>query len=104
MDAEFSLYLFHFIGQIRSCDGVLAARHFLRRAMKDDLAALVAASWTEFDQVVALLQHLKVVFDEENAVSRLDYAFKQAENPLDVVEMEAIGRFVKNEDFGLLKC
>lgn len=95
----YSSILSAFCCEIRSCNGALASHYLLGRAIKDNLAAHGTAAGTEFDEVVAMFQHLQIVFDEEDGVACFDHGVEEVEDSLDVVEVEAIGRLVHNEDF-----
>ena len=90
--------------QIGCCNRFVTAQHLLRRALKKHFATHGTAARAKFDEVVALLQHLQVVLDEEDGVARFDHVVEQVENALDVVEVETVGRLVHDEDFGMLKC
>ena len=79
--------LVHVGQEIGPRDRVYAAQHFLRCASKTDLATHGTAARTQFYQVVALLQHLQVVLDEENGVACLHHGVKEVEDAFDVVEM-----------------
>ena len=96
--------LVHVGQEIGPCDRAFAAQHFLRCTSKNDLAAHGTAAGTKLDEVVALLQHFQVVLDEEDGVACLHHGVEEVEDALDVVEVEAVGRLVHNEDFGMLKC
>ena len=96
--------LVHVGQEIGPCDRAFATQHFLRCTSKNNLAAHGTAAGTEFDEVVALLQHFQVVLDEENGVARFDHGVEEVEDALDVVEVETVGRLVHDEDFGMLKC
>lgn len=76
--------------KIRPCDGALALHHLLGCATKDNLAAHGTAAGTEFDEVVAMFQHLQIVFDEEDGVASFHHGVEEVEDSLDVVEVEAI--------------
>ena len=90
--------------KIWPCDRFLAVQNGFRRAGENDLAAHGAAARTELYEVIALFQHLQVVLDEEDGVACLHHGVEQVEYALDVVEVEAVGRLVHDEDFGMLKC
>lgn len=90
------------MAQIRPSDRGFAVRHFFRCARESYLAAHVAASRAKFDEVVASFQHFQIVFDEEDTIARLNHVVEQAENLFDIVEMEAVGRLVKDKDFACI--
>ena len=89
---------------IGRCNRGVTAQHLLRCALKKHFATHGTAAGTEFDEVVALLQHFQIVLDEEDGVARLDHGVEEVQDALDVVEVEAVGRLVHDEDFGMLKC
>jgi len=47
----------------RMAGGML--RHFLRRARHHDLAALIAAFWSQVDHPIAAADHIEVVLDHQ---------------------------------------
>ena len=93
-------FLVRLIGrEIRCCYGFLASQQLFGRACENDLATHGAAAGTKFDEVVALLQHFQIVLDKEDGVACFDHGVEEVEDSLDVVEVEAVGRLVHNEDF-----
>ena len=80
----------------------LAARHLLRRAGHDDLAAGVAAFRAEIDDVVGGLDHVHVMLDEQHRVAGVDEPVQRLEQALDVGEVQAGGRLVEDVD-GVLR-
>src|SRR6185369_2186830 len=66
-----------------------ALRDLLRRALRDDAAALVARLGTEIDHAVGGLDDVDVVLDDDDAVSGLDETPQHVEQLPDVVEMQA---------------
>ena len=72
---------------IGRCNRGVTAQHLLRRAREEHLATHGTAAGTEFNEVVALLQHFQVVLDEEDGVACLHHGVEEVEDALDVVEM-----------------
>src|ERR1700733_9030347 len=69
---------------------------FLGRALSDDLATAIAALRPEIDQVVGSLDDVEVVLDHDYRVARVCQTAEHAEQPLDVVEVQAGGRLVED--------
>ena len=84
--------------QIHPRDRPHILRHRLGGSLEDDVAARCAAAGTELDEPVAGLQHLDVVFDEEDGVARLHHRVKEVEDALDVARVETVGGLVHDED------
>src|SRR5712664_679952 len=78
--------------------GVTALRlgYLLRRACRDDAAALVAALWTDVHDPVRALDHVEVVLDHQHGVARLDQPVEHVQETLDVVEVKAGGGLVED--------
>ena len=88
--------------EVRPGDGFGALPHLSWGALEDEASALVAATGTEFDGVVAGLDHLKIVLDEEDGVALVDHAVEEFEDAVDVVEVQSVGRLVEDEDLALV--
>ena len=67
----------------------------LRRALRDDGAALVAAFRAKVDDVVGDFDDIEIVFDDENRVALVAERLEDFQQLLDVGDMEAGGRFVQ---------
>src|SRR5438309_11992417 len=65
------------------------ARDRLRRSFGDDLAARFPALGTEIDHVVRGLDHVEVVLDDDDRVSRVHEAVQHLEQPLAVRELKS---------------
>ena len=76
--------------------------HFLGRALGHDGAAAVAAFGTEVDQPVAGTDHVQVVFDDDQRVARFEQLAQRAHELGDVVEVQAGGGLVEQEQRALL--
>src|ERR1700675_521649 len=71
-------------------------------ALEDDPAAVVTGAGTEIDDPVGVGHDRLVVGDDEDRLARVDESVEQAEELLDVGEMEATGGFVEDVDAALL--
>src|SRR6266850_4420285 len=78
--------------------GVAALRlgHLLRRACRDDAAALVAALRADVHDPVGPLDHVEVVLDHQHGVARLDQPVEHVQETLDVLEVKAGGGLVED--------
>ena len=73
-----------------------------RRALEDDAAAVVAGARAEVDDPVGVRHHGLVVLDHDDRLAGVDEPVEQAEQLLDVGEVEAAGRLVEDVDAALL--
>src|SRR3954470_10487693 len=71
-------------------------------ALEDDPAAVVAGAGAEVDDPVGVRHDRLVVLDDDDRLAGVDEPVEQAEQLLDVGEMEAAGRLVENVDAALL--
>src|SRR5512138_2990790 len=71
-------------------------RNLLRCAGRDYLPARVAAFRTQIDQVICGLDHVEVVFDDDQRVACLDELLERGEQLRDVIEVKARGWFVED--------
>ena len=69
--------------------------------MVDDGAAQVAGAGAEFDDVVGGLDDVGVVLDDIDGVAHLHHALEQVDEVAHVLEVEAVGGFVDDEDASL---
>src|ERR1700687_1746168 len=69
---------------------------FLGRTLGHDLAAAIAPLGSEIDYIVGGLDDVEVVLDHDNRVAAVGEAAQHREQFLDVVEMQAGSRLVKN--------
>ena len=72
------------------------------RALEDDAAAVVAGAGTEVDDPVGVSHHRLVVFDHDDRFACVDEAVEQAEQLIDVGEVQAGGGFVEDVDLALI--
>jgi hypothetical protein len=80
--------------------GVL--HYLLRRADRHDLAARIAALGAEIDQPVGGADHVEVVLDHHDRVARGEELAERGEQLRDVLEVQARGRLVEEEEARLL--
>ena len=66
-------------------------------AFGDDLAAVAAGFGAEVDEVIGGLDDLEVVFDDQEGIAGFDETVEDLEQHGDVVEVQAGGGFVENE-------
>jgi hypothetical protein len=76
----------------------LVPRHLAWRSDADDLPAGVAALRSEVDDPVAGADHVEVVLDHDERVAGVDQAPERAQELRDVVEVQAGGRLVEEEE------
>ncbi len=93
----------HVFAQRRA--GVRArVRHdLLGRALGHDASAAVAALGPQVDQPVAGAHHVQVVLDHHQAVAGVQELAQRAHQPGDVVEVQAGGRLVEQEQLALAR-
>src|SRR4029450_10473191 len=72
------------------------------RALEDDSAAVVAGAGAEVDDPVGPRHDRLVVRDDNDRLAGVDEPVKQAEQLLDVGEMQACGRLVEDVEAALL--
>ena len=73
-----------------------------RRALEDDPPAVVAGAGAEVDDPVGVRHHGLVVLDDDDRLAGVDEPVEQAEQLLDVGEVQAGGRLVEDVDAALL--
>src|SRR5215813_8322894 len=71
-------------------------RHLLRRTSRDHLTAGLATLRSQIDQVVSSLDHIEVVFDDDQRVTCLDELLERSEQLRDVVEVKTGRRFIED--------
>src|SRR5256885_6229628 len=67
-------------------------------AFEDDPAAFTTSAWPEVDDPVGVGHDRLVVLDDDDRLARVDEPVEQAEQLLDVGEVEARGRLVEDVD------
>lgn len=72
------------------------AGYFVRSARRDDLAAGRPAFGADVDDVVGDLNHVEVVFDDDDRIAAVDEFVQHVEQQADVLEMEPRRRFVED--------
>ena len=72
------------------------------RALEDDPAAVVAGAGAEVDDPVGVRHDRLVVLDDDHRLAGVDQPVEQAEQLVDVGEVEAGGRLVEHVDAALL--
>src|SRR5215218_2226500 len=72
------------------------------RALKDDLAAVVAGARAEVDDPVGVRHDRLVVLDDDDRLAGVDEPVEEAQQLLDVGEVQAGGRLVEDVDVALL--
>ena len=98
MDSPFiSLCFFEFVCQILAGNAFLASRQIFWRSLKYQAATFVSAIGAEVDDPVGTLDDLHIVLDNQYGMTSLDKRVKRVEQFLDVVEMQARRRFVKDK-------
>ena len=68
----------------------------MRSARRDDLAAGRPAFGADVDDVVGDLDHVEVVFDDDDRIAAVDEFVEHVEQQADVLEMEPRRRFVED--------
>src|SRR3954468_22314917 len=71
------------------------------RALEDDPAAFVAGARAEIDDPVRVRHHRLVVLDDDHRLAGVDEAVEQAEEVLDVGQVQAAGGLVQDVDVPL---
>ncbi len=71
-------------------------------ALEDDPAAVVAGAGAEVDDPVGVRHDRLVVLDDDHRLAGVDEPVEQAEQLLDVGEVQAGGRLVEDVDLALL--
>src|SRR5687767_14452763 len=69
-----------------------------RKALANDLSARVAAFRAEVDEPVRRADDVEVVLDHDNRMARIEELAECAQQLRDVVEVEAGGRLVEEEE------
>src|SRR6195256_6365876 len=72
-------------------------------SLKDEPAAVVAGAGTEVDDPVGVRHDRLVVLDDDDRLAGLDEPVEQAEQLLDVGEVQAGGRLVEGVDAALFR-
>ena len=83
---------------ILSCVGNRALRHFFRRSLGNHRTALVSAFRTDIDQVVGRLNHIQVMFNNDNGIAPVRQSAQNLDQLVDIGKMEASRRLIQNVD------
>ena len=70
---------------------------FAKRSAEDELAALLAATRTDLDEIVRCAHHGFIVFNNEQRVAFVAQSFHDSDQASDVARMQADARFIENE-------
>jgi hypothetical protein len=89
-------------GQVLAGEGRPAGDEIGRAALEHDSAAVVAGSRSEIDDPVGVRHDRLMVLDDDHRCAGVDESVEQAEQMLDVGEMQPRGRFVEHVDAALL--
>jgi hypothetical protein len=73
-----------------------------RDALEDDAAAVLAGAGNEVDDPVGVGHHRLVVLDDDGRPARVEEPVVEAEQLLDIGEVQTAGGLVKNMDLALL--
>src|ERR1700754_2530346 len=68
----------------------------LRRSLRDDASAAVAALRAEIDDPVSGFDHIEIVFDDDNRVSVVAQSMQYREQHFDVMEVQSGGRLIED--------
>src|ERR1700686_1557809 len=79
-------------------EALLDVADVLWRALRDDATAAVASLGTEVDHPVRRLDHVEVVLDHDDRVAMVAQSVQHGEQQVDVVEVQARGRLVEDEE------
>ena len=84
--------------EVAASVGGLDRGDFLRRAGRDDEAARVASLGAEIDDVIGALDHIEIMLDDDQRIALRDEAVEDFDQQGDVVEVEAGGGLVEDEE------
>ena len=89
-------------GEVLAGEGGAGGDEVRRCALEDDPAAVVAGPGPEVDDPVGVRHDRLVVLDDDDRLAGVDEPVQQAEQLLDVGEVQAGGRLVEHVDPALL--
>ncbi len=95
-------YIPKLLTQELSGKACLAGSYFFRSSGYNKITALVAAFWTEVDDIVGTLDDIQVVLDHYQRMAPFYQGIEGMEQALDVVEVKTGGRLVEDEECRLL--
>ena len=91
-----------FFFEVFPSDALWAGGNLFGRATCYQLSAAIATIGTHIDDVVGTFDDFNIGLDDEDGMSAFDECFEGMQQPFDVVEMQASGRLVEDEEGGLL--
>ena len=71
--------------------------HFGRRAVADDVAAVLAGTRTHVNDAVGLEHDLRIVLDHQQRVARIAQPLHDRHDPLHVARVQPDGRLIEHE-------
>src|SRR5690606_11155877 len=83
-------------GHIRSGGGILALFDHIRRADRDDIAAMRSGMRTEIYDKIGIFDRFLVVFDDEHRIAEIAQALQSFEQLAVVARMQPDARFIQN--------
>ena len=89
------------VTEIQPRFGWFALQNFLRRSGKDHLAAVRAAAYAHFDDVVRLGDKFKAVFDDDDGVTLGDKVSEKVKQFFGILAVKSRRRLVKDIDRAL---
>ena len=75
----------------------LTLRHFLRRSCRDDLSTAISGFRAKINHPVSALDHVEVVFNDDDGIARVHEALENLEQHAHVIEVQASGGFVEEK-------
>src|SRR5882724_9341877 len=82
-------------GQRLSSVGLFHARDLFRSALRDDATSLFSALGSEIENPVGVADHIEIVLDDDDRVSKIGEPVQYVEQFADVVEVQAGGGLVE---------
>jgi hypothetical protein len=67
-------------------------RYLLRSTRDDDLAALVAAFWTEIDDPIGAANHVEVVLNHQHRIALIDQSLNDVHHVMHPLQSGAVSR------------
>ncbi len=78
--------------------GILAGGNFLSSPACDNGTALIAAFWTEVDDMVCARDDVEVMFDDDDRVALFDKPAEKGQQPFSIFEMKSRRRFIEEKE------
>ena len=98
----FTVRVLQLVPQPLSGIGIVALHQLFGCASENDIAAGIAALGAEVDNPIGTFDKLGVMLDHQDGVAMLDQTVEGFHQLVDVMEMEASGRLVEEEELALL--